>query len=483
MQARFSTHFLGIFPVLASIITMVGFATEARAQEFTKADSGWVRLFNGTDFNGWYSRTYNVSGVDAPLVVPPAAPYSIEFAGTDTATIRVGANSPQGNIGTIDSSYSHYRFRVEAKYDTYGTTNAGLTYHTRELAIRMNNNWPRSIEFQFRQNETGDAFSIQQVTFDIRGNGATYSPTGTAQTGCEFGCNRRSFSANPRISTAATTGATSGPTRWLRYHLIARGADSATHIVQDTVVLALSNIRITNDCTKATGSTTSGSSSRSNCTPNGPHGYGALGLQAEGTTLRYRRVEMMQFPASTPKTAPYLHRLFLDAPAAPVKPAPGAQVALQWRAIGTIPKVKIEYRSGTGAWQTITDSVPNTGTHNWNAPGSVPDSLRFRISSLDYVWADSTDGTGPVSIRYGLPESGRKLFTVRGGEWILPGTAEFSRMEIRDASGRTVRALPLSGSSARWDLTGANGARVQPGLYFFRLTGSAAPLDGRVMVF
>jgi hypothetical protein len=56
-------------------------------------------------------------------------------------------------------------------------------------------------------------------------------------------------------------------------------------------------------------------------------------------------------------------------------------------------------------------------------------------------------------------------------------------MEIRDASGRTVRALPLSGSSARWDLTGANGARVQPGLYFFRLTGSAAPLDGRVMVF
>jgi hypothetical protein len=465
-----------------AVLCLGGFAADLRAQSFDKADSGWVRLFNGNDFNGWYSRVY---GNVAP-VRPPAAPYSIEYPGTDTACIRVGANSPQGNIGTDDTTFSHYQVRVEAKFDTYGTTNGGMTYHTRESANRMQNNWPRSIEFQFRQNETGHAFSIQQVTFNIRtNNNSTWSPTGTTvRTGCEIGCNARSYSSSPVISTSANP-PTNSATRWLRYRLIARGADSATHIVQDTVVLTLSNIRIFNDSTRATGSTASGSNSASNFTPNGPHGSGGLTFQAEGTTLRYRRLEVMRFPPSTPKDEPYLHRLFLDAPANAVKPAPAAQVALAWRAIGTIPKVKIQYRIGTGGWITATDSVANTGAYNWTAPGSVPDSVRFRISSVDYVWADSTDGVGPTSIRYGLPQSGRDLFIVRGGEFVLSGTAEFDRMDVRDAKGRLVRALPLSGAEARWNLTGADGAKVRPGLYFFRLTGpaGAAPLGGRVMVF
>jgi hypothetical protein len=477
-----------VFPLAGlCLVLFSGLFVEAGAQAFTKADSGWVRLFNGTDFNGWYSRTYNVGGVNAPLVVPPAAPYSIEYAGTDTAAIRVGANSPQGNIGTLDTTFSHYQVRVEAKFDVFGTTNGGMTYHTRESANRMQNNWPRSIEFQFRQNETGHAFSIQQVTFNIRtNNNSTWSPTGTTlRTGCEIGCNARSYSSSPVISTrAAPTGT---ETRWLRYRLIARGADSATHIVQDTVVLTLANIRIFNDSTRATGSTNSGSNSASNFTPNGPHGSGGLTFQAEGTTLRYRRLEIMRFPPSTPKDEPYLHRLFLDYPHAPmpVPVATSSNLQLQWRSIGTIPKVKIERRIGSGNWVTVTDSTPNTGTYNTTIGGGMPpaDSVRFRISSVDYVWADSTDGTGPVSVRQRVAESGNSLFEVRSGALTIPGTAEFTRMEIRDASGRQVRALPLSGATARWDLTGADGVKVRPGLYFFRLTGSGTPLDGRVMVF
>jgi hypothetical protein len=75
------------------------------------------------------------------------------------------------------------------------------------------------------------------------------------------------------------------------------------------------------------------------------------------------------------------------------------------------------------------------------------------------------------------------LFTVRGGELLLPGTAAFTRAEIRDASGRMVRALPVTGSSLRWDLSDARGAKVRPGLYFLRLTGAGgAPFDARVMV-
>jgi hypothetical protein len=486
MQISFSTRFHAVL-AMSALCAGGGLVAGAGAQSFTPADSGWVRIFNGTDFTGLYSRTYNVAGANAPLVRPPAAPYAIVNAGTDTAAIRVtsAATATQGNIGTDDTTYSHYRMRVEAKYDTYGTTNAGLTYHTRENAIRMNNNWPRSIEFQFKQNETGHAFSIQQVTFNIRANGATWTRTGgTMQTGCEFGCSRRSFSSSPVISTSANP-PTNTQTRWLRYLLVVRGADSATHIVQDTVVLTLSNIRIFNDSTKNTGSSSSNSSSASNKTPNGPHGSGGFTLQSEGGLLNYRRWEVMRFPPTTPKDEPFLHRLFLDTPVGAVKPAGGAQVALAWRSIGTLPKVKIEYRVGSGAWQTAADSVPNTGSYNWTAPGSVPDSLRFRISSADYVWADSTEGTGPVSIRYGMKQTANELFTVRGGEFHLAGVAEFGRMEILDPSGRLVRTVAVSGPDVRWNLTTATGAKVRPGLYFFRLTGSknsGAAVHGRVMI-
>jgi hypothetical protein len=115
----------------------------------------------------------------------------------------------------------------------------------------------------------------------------------------------------------------------------------------------------------------------------------------------------------------------------------------------------------------------------------VPDSIRFRLSSVNYVWADSTDGVGPVSIRYGLPESGKRVYGVRGGALHLNGTGEFSRLEIRDFSGRLVRALALSGRDARWDLTAQNGEKVPAGLYFFKLSGaksSVTPFDGRVLV-
>src|SRR5688572_27613287 len=113
-------------------------ASAALAQTFTKADSGWVPLFDGKTFDGLYSRMYTKEVTDIPNKT-----FSI-----DSGMIKVtqGSGWEQGHIGT-DKKFSHYRARVEYKFE--GTSgNAGFTYHTDESVPRMSNNWPRSIECQ-----------------------------------------------------------------------------------------------------------------------------------------------------------------------------------------------------------------------------------------------------------------------------------------------------------------------------------------------
>lgn len=484
---------------IATLSLCVSFVAEAGAQAFTKADSGWVRLFNGTDFTGFYSRTYNVSGVNAPLVTPPGSPYSIEYAGTDTAAIRVGTTANQGNIGTLDTTFSHYRLRWEMKHDVVnGNNNAGLTYHVDESAIRMQNNWPRSIEMQGKQSEAGSAFSIQQVTFTTRtsgtGQGSNYVATGgSVVQACEYGCNGRWYKGNPLIPAYESAAPT--VTRWMRFHLVVRGADSALHIVNDTTVMRLWNIRIFNDSTRNTGSTNSGSASASNKTPARPWDHGGLAWQAEGSLVRYRRLEVMRIPPNTPMNEHFLHRLFLDAPAGAITfpLANTSTVPIQWRSIGTIPKVKLEYRyrAMPNAWHVITDSTPNDGSYSWLTPSGMPvagdPGVDVRISSVGYVWGDSTVGKPVLGLRVPNPEVGDLKLVIRNGALIIPDAGNYERVDIREAAGKTVRTFRgggfEQGSILRWDLKDRRGEKVPPGLYFVKLTGPAGIRTGSVTIF
>jgi hypothetical protein len=365
-------------------------------------------------------------------------------------------------------------------------SNSGLTYHVDESAIRMQNNWPRSIEFQGKQNEIGSAFSIQQVTFSSRtngtGQGSNYSASGANLiNACEVGCNGRWYRGNPLITPYAS--ATPTVTRWLRFHLVARGADSAIHIVNDTTVFKLWNIRIFNDSTRPTGSTSSGQNSPSNNTPARPWDRGGLGWQAEGATVRYRRLEVMRIPPTTPMNEHFLHRLFLDSPASAVY---NLTEPVRWRSIGTIPWVRIEQRSQTGQWTVIADSLPNTGSHtfpssaNCTSPGC---QLDFRITGPDYVWGDSTVGR-PTSLHPGLPGRGASYrnLNVRSGSLDLAPLAPYDRAEVRDAGGRLIRVLPASSVSARWELDHADGGAARPGLYFIRTLQGASARGARVLV-
>ena len=456
------------------------------AQAFTAADSGWVRLFNGTDFNGFYSRLYA-----APVTHPvDTSAFSIVYPGTDTACIRAKNTSKKGELGTDRTNFSHYRTRMEYRFDVASSGyNAGLLYGVDETAIRMQNNWPRGFEFQMQQSEPGSVYSIQQVTATTKATSGAYNPTGSTVQVCEYGCNARSYKGSPVIPSAIGT-----TPKWMRIELIQRGSDSAIHIVNDTVVMRIWNIRIFNDSTKKTGgTTTSGGATLSNMTPPGPYPSGALAIEGEGALINHRRWAIMEFPASTPMNEHFLHRLFLWGTDSRWGYW-GSSGLVQWVSIGTIPKVKIEFKDITaenspGNWQTVSDSVPNTGSWtwaNWRDGIHYPTTfkIRLRVSSSDWVWGDSLD----INIDYadailqpGI--HGTLAFSVPKSGPLLTGLVAGSRIEIQNAAGQRIRVLTLGEESTSWDLADAKGRRVPPGLYFLRVfQGKTAYRTGRVQV-
>jgi len=465
-------------------VACLALAVSAGAQAFTKADSGWVRIFNGTNYAGLYSRLY-AQPVELPTADNSAwtatAAMSIIYGGTDSAGLKTTTGN-RGEVGTVKTNYSHYRTRLEYKFDTaVATLNGGLLYGVDESKNRMQNNWPRGIEFQMQQNQTGAAYSIQQVTFNTRVTGSAYSPTGNLVTVCEIGktgqpCNARSYAATPTLQSIAN-----GRTRWMHIELIQRGADTAWHWVNDTLVMKIWNIRIFNDSTRPTGSTSSGQNSASNFTPDGPYPSGALAIEAEGGAIYHRRWEVMEFPASTPMNENFLHRVVLTN-RQPIRPAASSSVSILWRSIGTIPKVKLQYKMGSsGAWQTITDSTANTGTYTWTAPATITDSLRFRISGNDYVVADSTGPFTTTGIHSVSAQAQR--FTLDGRGLILSDVKGYDRAEIVDVFGRTIRIIPINGENLHWDLTDGRGTHASKGLYFVRLKGNGFATTVRVPIF
>lgn len=64
----------------------------AAAAEFSHADSGWVKTWNGKDWseNNIFSRSY---GATAQPVYPPAPTWQILYPGSDTAAIYVSSTT------------------------------------------------------------------------------------------------------------------------------------------------------------------------------------------------------------------------------------------------------------------------------------------------------------------------------------------------------------------------------------------------------
>lgn len=378
-----------------------------RAQGLTKADSGWVPIFNGTDFTGLYSRMYNKEVTDKVDSVFKVS----------AGTIKVSPGG--GHIGTR-KKYSHYRMRVDYRFDANNPNhNAGLMYHVDESVARMSNNWSRSIECQMKQNETGSAFSIQQVTFTTRvtakTNFAPYKADGVEVQVCASGCDGRNYKGSPLIP---------GGAHWNRMEVLVRGADSAIHIINDTVVFRLWNIRLFN-VTDA---------------PVGPYGSGGLALQAEGAGIAYRNWEIMELHPDGPDR---LQRLILTSLDGGVRLGAG-KTDITWKTVGDVKKVSLFFHLGDGNWEMAADNITNTGTFSWTVPNTPTEKLRVKITAAPWVSADSSAGDNAIGPTSSVRPPGRlsPRDAASPGGHDAAGRLRESRTAVPLFGGRGLRARP-----------------------------------------
>lgn len=357
-----------------SLAVCLALAADAAAQAFTKADSGWVAIFNGTNFDGLYSRMYTKEVTDIPNRT-----FSI-----DSGMIKVtqGSGYEQGHIGT-DKKYSHYRVRVSYKFQ--GTDgNAGLTYHTDEVPPRMSNNWPRSIECQMQQGNAGRAYSIAMATFNTKATSGRYNPGGTDVVVCErtpSPCNARDYGASVILDKRG---------QWNKMEVIVRGADSAIHRINDSTVMRVWDIRIPT----ATGSNTFT-----------PYGTGGLAVQAEGANINYRDWEVMELHPDNPSN--WVQRLFLSNLKGGERITTGTY-QITWRTLGSVPRISIYYHTGDGNWAMAADNIVNTGSYTWTVPREATEKLRVRLAAAPWVRTDSSTADNAIAISSALrPVKGR----------------------------------------------------------------------------
>lgn len=371
-------------------------SASAQAPAFTKADSGWVPIFNGRNLDGLYSRMYSKEITDIPDTV---------FKARDSMIV---VSPGGGHIGT-DRKYSHYRMRVQYKFDKAGDYNAGLMYHVDEVPPRMSGNWSRSIECQMRQTDGGDIFSIVQVTFEskVRSGSNTWDPEGVMVTAP---AHSRDLIANPHTDVHP---------QWNRMEVVVRGSDSAAHIINGSLNMKAWNIRIPDPA---------------NAGKYLPYGRGALALQAEGAGISYRGWEVMELPDSGPDR---LQRLFLTRLNQGEQVPAGSSQQITWKTLGDVKKVSLFFNMGDGqGWEMAADNITNTGSFSWMAPTETTRKLRVMVSAAPWVLADTSDGDNeivpPMAVR---PRKG-----LSGATW--PGEVATPDQDLRDAKGRQAGGRP-----------------------------------------
>lgn len=160
--------------ILASIITLMLFSSKiSNAKGKESSDKGFVKIFNGKNFDGWHLKLRNGDDEMAKKV------YAIEDGMVhvfkdmpDSLNLNIGDNGTHGLFYT-NKKYSKYILRFEYKWGKKITNNfdqwqydAGVYFHVTDDAI-----WPVGIEYQIRYdnvkkaNHTGDL---------IRPGGANY---------------------------------------------------------------------------------------------------------------------------------------------------------------------------------------------------------------------------------------------------------------------------------------------------------------------
>jgi hypothetical protein len=130
------------------LLTGVGVAAEAPPMPDALVPGGVVPLFNGKDLTGWWA---DVPAHDTDAATPPA------FIVRNGLLVSLG--EPRGHLIT-EGSYRDYRLEVEYRFPGQGGNCGVLVHASRPRALyRM---FPQSIEVQMQSGDAGDFWCIQE---------------------------------------------------------------------------------------------------------------------------------------------------------------------------------------------------------------------------------------------------------------------------------------------------------------------------------
>ena len=269
----------------AGIAACLACFSAPRAQP-THADSGWVALWNGTNWNGLYVYAVNVG--------LPNVNTQTTFA-IQGGTIRC-SGSPNGYLGTI-RQYSHYRVHVEYQWPT-GTSssaNAGLLVHLDSAQAfsptwDFSNNRPRSMEVNMRRDtnfpwslwsgsQLGPYITTTVNSVPAAGSAGRYLFGGTVWTNDPWG------SGNTRVITGDLQANPELP--------LGQWNSGFAHVFGDSAELVL------NGQIRTRGWNFQLRQNPGNPTPRVPCVRGNIGLQSEGAQIFYRNFEIMELDSNT----------------------------------------------------------------------------------------------------------------------------------------------------------------------------------------
>ena len=232
-------HSSFIFGVASLAIVFAAFTAPTSAAE----SNGWIPLFNGENLDGWYT-FLNEHGKDND----PDQVFSVENGEIHIyKDAENGADVPLGYFAT-PTDYSHYHLRFQYRWGTkrFGIRSAarrdsGVMYHCTGPDGVLSGIWPRCIELQVQEHDTGDALCLAGARYstfvdpeilDLPGNVERQYLSPEAG-GVPFTASVWVARSHPRDELE----------RWNTVDLIVMGNDYAVHVVNGVVNHRLTHLQ------------------------------------------------------------------------------------------------------------------------------------------------------------------------------------------------------------------------------------------------
>lgn len=268
--------------LFCSSMPRCGFAQQKSGERAkTSTDTEWIRLFDGKTFDGWYTFLQMHKKNEDPTKVFKAHDGMIHVYRDHSENDDVAF----GYLAT-DLEYENFHLRLEYKWGdkkfrprAEQRRDAGLLYHL----VDPDMVWPRCIECQIQENDTGDCFTVRgtqvEASVEIVNIETPGGPKDLPRYKPEADGGVRQTIGQGTIARIVKSG-THERDGWNRVEVIVRGSEKAIHIINGHTVFEATNLRQLSADNKTWE----------------PLRKGRIALQAEFAEVFYRNIEIRPIP-------------------------------------------------------------------------------------------------------------------------------------------------------------------------------------------